>query len=197
MKCKVEGCERECMYQAQQVCQKHYFRFMRYGTYDLTMKPRKKRRSHSAGYICLFIPEHPLANSNGEVYEHRFVVYEKYGNEIPPCELCGAATSWHPYTTHIDHINKIKHDNRPENLRVLCNACNSQRDLNAADRRGVFVIEIGGVKKTAYQWAAVDGANHSGSSIKRRFLSGLGAYESVFGKNKTHPKQARAAEANG
>lgn len=188
MKCKIEGCERDCRYLAQQVCQKHYFRFMRYGTYDLTMKPRKERRVHSAGYICLFLPDHPLANSTGDVYEHRFVMYKKYGENIPPCEICGASTSWHPYTTHIDHINKVKDDNREENLRVLCNACNSKRDLNAVDRKNVFSITINGVKKTAYQWAQTEGANHSGSSIKRRFLSGIDAYECVFGKNKTHPR---------
>jgi len=188
MKCKIDGCERECMYAAQQVCQKHYFRFMRYGTYDLTMKPRKLKRNHSAGYVCLFMPEHPLANSTGEVYEHRYVMYEKYGSNTPPCELCGTSTDWNPYTTHVDHINKIKSDNRPENLRILCNACNSQRDINPADRDSVFTITINGEKKTAYSWAKTEGAQHSGSSIKRRFNSGMDGYESVFGKNKTHPK---------
>lgn len=35
MKCKIDGCNREAMYKADCVCQMHYFRFMRNGTYDL------------------------------------------------------------------------------------------------------------------------------------------------------------------
>jgi hypothetical protein len=189
MKCKIDGCERECMYKKDQLCQKHYFRFMRYGTFDLTMKPRQKVRVHSAGYICLFIPDHPLANSTGEVYEHRKVVYDKYGDSLPDCELCGKKCDWSPYTTHIDHINKIKSDNDIKNLRVLCNACNSQRDLCVLDRVGVLKITIDGVTKTAYGWAQTDGANHSGSSISRRFKNGMSGYDAVFGKNKTHPRE--------
>jgi len=134
------------------------------------------------------MPEHPLANSTGEVYEHRYVMYEKYGDATPPCELCGVETNWNPYTTHVDHINKVKSDNRPENLRILCNPCNSRRDLNPADMDGVFTLTINGKKKTAYQWARAAGAKHTGSSIKRRFKSGMSAFDCVFGQNKTHPK---------
>lgn len=190
MKCKIDGCDRAADYIKDQVCQKHYFRFMRYGTYELTMKPRKARRVHSAGYICLFIPDHPLANSTGEVYEHRKVIYDKYGDEIPDCQLCGKETSWHPYTTHIDHINRNKSDNMECNLRVLCNYCNSQRDVNVLDRPGVVGIDIDGVTRTAWEWAKVDGANHGGASIRRRYLSGMSGMESVFGRNKTHPKKS-------
>lgn len=189
MKCKIDGCDRDAMYQKDQVCQKHYFRFMRFGTYDLTMKPRRLRRVHSAGYVCLFLPDHPLANSTGEVYEHRKVMHDKYGNDLPDCELCGKETSWHPYTTHIDHINRDKSDNRECNLRVLCNNCNSQRDVNVLDKPGVVGIEIDGVTKTAWDWAKVEGANHGGASIRRRYLSGMSGKESVFGKNRTHPKK--------
>ena len=35
MKCKIDGCTQNARYKKDQVCQKHYFRFMRYGTYEL------------------------------------------------------------------------------------------------------------------------------------------------------------------
>lgn len=194
MKCKIDGCSADALYKKEQVCQKHYFRFMRYGTYGLTMKPRKLRRVHSAGYICLFIKDHPLSNSNGEVYEHRKVVFDRYGYNLPNCEMCGKATSWDPYTTHIDHINKIKSDNAQSNLRVLCNACNSQRDYNVLDKEGVVGITINGTTKTAWEWAKEPLANHGGSSIRRRYLSGMPPWESVFGENKTHPKKQGSQE---
>lgn len=189
MKCKIDGCERDAMYKKKMVCQKHYFRFMRYGTYELTKKPRKYRYTHSSGYQLIYEPTHPLCNSTGYVYEHRKVVYGIYGDCIPNCQICGRNTSWEPYTTHVDHINRDKSDNRPSNLRVLCNACNSFRDNDFSNRVGVFTIDIDGIKKTAYQWAATDGATHTGSSIKRRISKGIKPKEAVFGENKTHPKK--------
>lgn len=189
MKCKIDGCDRECMYQAQQVCQKHYFRFMRYGTYDLTMKPRKKKRDHSAGYVCIFMPEHPLANSRGDVYEHRVVLYEKYGEKIPPCEICGALTTWSSRNTHVDHINEIKNDNRVDNLRILCNSCNVRRankPENYINKPHTHTFTVGDLSLTATQWARVDGVKVSGSTIVNRRKRGFCDYDCIYMEKKTH-----------
>lgn len=189
MKCKVEGCERECMYKSQQVCQKHYFRYMRYGTYDLTMKPRKERRVHSAGYICLFMPDHPLACSTGYVYEHRYVLYKKYGDKIPDCEICGAITTWDSRDTHVDHINEDKSDNRESNLRILCNSCNvrrSNKPENYINKAHTHTFTIDGVSLTAAQWARVDGVKVAGNTIVRRRKQGFSDYDCVFMEKKTH-----------
>lgn len=188
MKCKIDGCNRDSVYLKQRVCQKHYFRFMRYGKYDLTMKPRKYRIIHSSGYHMIYEPKHPLAQSNGYVYEHRKIIFEKYGHELPNCQLCGKATSWKPYFTHIDHINKDPSDNREGNLRVLCNACNSQRDVDVLQRKNVTTINYNGESKSAFQWAKHPDAQRCGSAILRKIRNGCTPYEAIFSANKTHPK---------
>lgn len=58
------------------------------------------------GYVQLLMPEHKRADSAGYVMEH-IVVYEKAtGIEIPP-NCC------------IHHLNRIKNDNRIENLCMM------------------------------------------------------------------------------
>ena len=193
MKCKIDDCCKDAMYLGIGVCQMHYFRMMRTGSYDLKkrvyeMKPRKKV-VQSAGYILIYDPDHKLAQKNGYVYEHRKVMYEIYGENTKDCELCGKKTSWDLYTTHIDHINHDKSDNSPDNLRFLCNACNSQRDVNVHDRGGITLININGEVKTAGKWGKHPLSNHTGASIYRRYKNGMDPYECVFGKNITHPKR--------
>jgi len=62
-----------------------------------------KYKPNDAGYIQLWIPEHPRANSRHYVLEH-IVVWEEYHHKTLP----------RGYVIH--HLNGIKNDNRPENL---------------------------------------------------------------------------------
>ena len=75
MKCHVDGCDRDAMYTKQAVCQKHYFRFMRNGTYGLL--PKKHHYKDARGYERVIEPDHPLADSTGAVWLHRRIVYAK------------------------------------------------------------------------------------------------------------------------
>ena len=58
------------------------------------------------GYIAIYYPSHPDAGANRFVLEHRLVAEQKYGRRILPTE-------------HVNHINGIRDDNRPENLEVM------------------------------------------------------------------------------
>ena len=46
------------------------------------------------------------------------------------CEICGCGTEWNgrPLRLQVHHINGNPHDNRPENLQILCPNCHSQTE---------------------------------------------------------------------
>lgn len=57
------------------------------------------------GYVRVLMPEHPEADMNGYVLEHRLVKEKELGRYLKPWEK-------------IHHINRIRTDNRPDNLLV-------------------------------------------------------------------------------
>ena len=162
MKCKIDGCNREAVYKADCVCQKHYFRFMRNGTYDLLPKPIRKYRRHNVkGYQLIFEPRHQLAMSDGYVYEHRFVIYSIYQNNLPNCKLCGCKLTWS--SCHIDHIDNDITNNTPENLRPICRACNVMRSHTLIPKythKGHSKITFNGLTMTAAEWSRPLGCCH-------------------------------------
>jgi len=180
VKCKIEGCDRDVMYKAQQVCQKHYFRKMRYGTYEL-LKP-KYRLGHSEGYIKLKEPSHILADKVGYVYEHRFVYYEQVNKEVTECELCGIRVGWG--NVHIDHIDKNRKNNLPSNLRPLCNGCNTHRDRDTSKEGQQFTYQ--GKTQNARAWAKEDFVKVSRTTIIHRRNRGYADEDAITAKKITH-----------
>lgn len=65
-----------------------------------------KGRFKDKGYIWVYKPDHPHATKRGHVYEHRLVLEDKLKRYLLSTEK-------------VDHINCIRDDNRPENLRVM------------------------------------------------------------------------------
>lgn len=188
MKCKVEGCCRDAAFKKQQVCQMHYFRMMRYGTYELTKVGKGKVRQRNAkGYQMLKMPGHPLVMANGCVYEHRKVVYDRYGESLPPCEKCRKEVTWK--TAHIDHIDEVVDNNTESNLRVLCRACNVMRSrvhIPEHTKKGRSSITIDGVTKTASEWSRDPRVNIAPTTILLRIKNGMDAEAALFTPKVTH-----------
>lgn len=77
------------------------------------------RRKASAGYIYIYSPDHPYANKQGAVMEHRLSMEEKIGRYLEPGEV-------------VHHINGIKDDNRPENLELKTNGTHISEHFKAS-----------------------------------------------------------------
>lgn len=185
--CKIEGCDRPAMYAEQQVCQKHYFRFMRNGTYETVRKRRARLRYQDpAGYWKVFEPSHPLADSTGYVWEHRKIVYDCIGDDVPPCALCGKLLSW--ANAVVDHIDEVKWNNDPKNLRPLCHRCNTWRGkrLPSHLHKGNHAITFDGETKTASEWARDPRVKVAHNVISQRKRRGMSDYDALFSPKLTH-----------
>ena len=153
--------------------------------------PRKKKykRSHTKGYILLNIPDHPLSQSNGYVYEHRYIFYEKFKDSKLSCQLCGAPWSWRTYRDHIDHVDEDKSNNHISNLRPLCNACNVGRTRKIYhESKNCLKITYNGVTDTPEGWSRDDRILVSGACIRQRKSRGLSDFDALFMEKKTHNK---------
>jgi hypothetical protein len=108
--CTIDGCEQ--MQIARGWCPTHYKRWQLYGD-PMIVKPKRNgwadRRDPPQGYAKLFRPDHPNANHDGWVYEHRLVMGDVIGRPLIPGE-----------TVH--HRNGDRKDNRPENLELWVGA---------------------------------------------------------------------------
>jgi len=184
------------MYKNDALCQMHYFRRMRNGSFDLkdcsdykkpVVRGGKYRMSNPRGYLLVKEPDHPLAQNNGYVYEHRKVLFDAVGDGANKCELCGTGWSWGSvYFSHVDHIDGDVTNNALGNLRPLCNACNSRRGLAPAHtRKNSMAVTVDGVTKTPTEWSRHPECFVSHSTIKRRILSGMNPKDAVFRKSKT------------
>lgn len=191
VKCKIDGCDRLAMYIEKELCQKHYFRIMRNGHARKLISSEKEKGIRSRkefhltpnGYKRIYSEGHPLAIKNW-VFEHRFVMYEKYGDTLPACELCGKEINWS--NCHIDHKDENRLNNNEFNLRPLCRQCNTFREIKGVLNPRANILEVNGVKKTIPEWAKEENVRFCAASIIRRVTKGMSPEDAVYGKKKTH-----------
>lgn len=67
------------------------------------------RKMHRLGYVLVYCPDHPQADRQGFVLEHRLVVENEIGRYLSKDEV-------------IHHKNGNKEDNRIENLEIMSRA---------------------------------------------------------------------------
>lgn len=182
MKCKVKDCDRDAQYKRQQVCQKHYFRYMRNGTYDIVNIPTY-RTSNPAGYQLIHEPEHPLSDSSGRVYEHRFVYFNNNNGVVSQCAVCGSSITWK--TCHIDHMDNDVTNNDISNLRATCAPCNIFRG-HSCTSMGSVILTVDGVTMSSAAWSRQEGVEVCGATIARRKSKGMSDYYAIFSPRKTH-----------
>lgn len=188
MECKIDGCDNEVStYHSHGVCNKHYMRYWRYGTYELTRVGKKKYRlTNPDGYQKIHVGTHYLPTSNGYIYEHRKVVFDMYGVNLPNCELCGKETNWE--TCVIDHKDDDVSNNSPSNLRPVCDWCNTSRGIRKQvhEYYPATSLTVDGKTMTANEWSRQPGIMVSNTTIIARKRAGYSDYDAVYGPKKTH-----------
>jgi hypothetical protein len=107
----------------------HYHRAYRHG--DPHKVATTIRTSNGRRYRTAYRPAHPLASKHGVVYVHRMVLFDTIGPGSHDCHWCGKDLDWLPKgderAIHVDHLNNVGDDNRPENLVPSCAYCNQTR----------------------------------------------------------------------
>lgn len=81
----------------------------------------ESKRMTRFGYVAMYLPMHPNANTRGEVLEHRLVMERELGRLLQEDEL-------------VHHVNEVKTDNRVANLQVVSIA--QHQRIHASRRLG-------------------------------------------------------------
>jgi hypothetical protein len=132
--CTVDRCERSQW--SKGLCKLHYSRRQRSGDVgpaDTLVAARGSACARPDGYLVVTRPGHPLAAANGQVLEHRVVLYSVIGPGAHACCMCGVTVRWeasYPVEVDglvVDHLDFDRSNNDPTNLRPACGPCNLRR----------------------------------------------------------------------
>jgi hypothetical protein len=118
------------------------------------------RRTKSDGYVLVFCPNHPKADKRGYVREHRLVMEGILGRYLEDDE-------------DVHHINKIRSDNRSENLRLMSVVEHHRLHIGCKDKNhkwvGVSAEEILLLRELGFKFTEIaQRLNISEATIYRR-----------------------------
>ena len=153
--CRHEGCDKPATRVQAQLCENCYGRMRRRGTTDYWHPDA--RIKDCQGYWRVYDPNHPLANRNSRVYEHRLIAYQHYGPGRQTCGWCGCGLTWGDL--HIDHLDDDRDNNHIGNLVISCGTCNrartaARRFFARLSRVGLerFLTSVGRPRDAADAW---------------------------------------------
>lgn len=130
--CMADGCSRP--HSSGGYCNVHYLRIRNSGSLELVERPRVGSID-GGGYRLLGWKGHPLAVGQGQVRQHRAVLFDHIGHGPHPCHWCGAEVRWDltwprdRLALVVDHVNFDRQDNSLDNLVPSCQPCNFARSV--------------------------------------------------------------------
>jgi hypothetical protein len=118
------------------------------------------------GYVKVLDPEHPRSDPRGYVFEHIKVAGEAAGAPVPLRMV-------------VHHVNGIKTDNRPENLRIM-----TAQEHNALHQREIAFRECGDAEKRKCtfcgRWDFIDNLYVNAKCGNARHRSCYNAYQNAW-----------------
>lgn len=129
--CTVDGCVNPRGYTGG-LCNSCWYRQRRTGT--TARKTFAYRWRCSTGYVKVLDKGHPLAAQNGQLFEHRQVLWNAIGAGPHRCHWCQTSVDWVRGASSkgalvVDHLDGDKANNQRSNLVPACNPCNSSRGM--------------------------------------------------------------------
>ncbi len=134
--CSIDGCTRSVW--SREMCNMHYSRWNRsgeVGPVDPMTAPQGSGCIRPDGYRVVYSHGHPLADANGQILEHRLVMFSVIGPDPHPCHWCARPLEWGgpiPDALVVDHLDWNRSNNDPTNLVPSCHSCNINRTEAAA-----------------------------------------------------------------
>lgn len=147
--CKLDVCDKPAR-GADAYCAMHRERILRHGSPDVTLRHRNPAGSvpepselsvkgPGRAYVRFKSPGHPLADTQGTVAVHRWVLFERIGPGEHPCHWCGTPVRWMKGLSAdaliADHIDANPRNNDPANLVQSCQGCNALRNGHPNSRK--------------------------------------------------------------